>query len=91
MRKLLQQAIAQIDELPEEQQDAVARNLINVVSHAIAAEQDYKLNHKGSSPGSAGGQRKFDSSGGESRVPTDETSHREPPKRTKGSSIDGRI
>ena len=43
MRKLLQQAVAQIDELPEDQQDAVAINLMNLLNHAIAVEDDYKL------------------------------------------------
>ena len=43
MRKLLQQAVAQIDELPDDQQDAVAINLMNLLNHAIAAEDDYKL------------------------------------------------
>ena len=41
--KLLEQAIAQVRELPEEQQDAVAANLINLISDRLTEDEEREL------------------------------------------------
>ena len=41
--KLLEQAIAQVRELPEEQQDAVAANLIYVIDNALNCDDEPEL------------------------------------------------
>jgi hypothetical protein len=43
MTKLLEQAIAQVRELPEEQQDAVAANLIYVIDDRLTADEERDL------------------------------------------------
>ena len=43
MTKLLEQAIAQIRELPEDQQNAVAANLISVIDDALTADEEREL------------------------------------------------
>ena len=40
MTKLLEQAIAQVRELPEEQQDAVAANLINLIDDRLTEDEE---------------------------------------------------
>jgi hypothetical protein len=43
MTKLLEQAIAQIRELPEDQQDAVAANLINLMDETLTGDEEREL------------------------------------------------
>ena len=43
MTKLLEQAIAQVRELPEEQQDAVAANLINLIDDRLSEDEEREL------------------------------------------------
>jgi hypothetical protein len=43
MTKLLEQAIAQIRELPEDQQDAVAANLITLLDETLTADEEREL------------------------------------------------
>jgi len=43
MTKLLEQAIAQVRELPEEQQDAVAANLINLIDDRLTEDEEREL------------------------------------------------
>ena len=43
MTKLLEQAIVQVRELPEEQQDAVAANLINLIDDRLSEDEEREL------------------------------------------------
>ena len=43
MTKLLEQAIAQVRELPEDQQNAVAANLINLIDDRLTADEERDL------------------------------------------------
>ena len=43
MTKLFEQAIAQVCELPEDQQDAVATNLINLIEDRLTADEEREL------------------------------------------------
>jgi hypothetical protein len=43
MTKLLDQAIAQVRELPDEQQDAVAANLINLIDDRLSEDEERDL------------------------------------------------
>jgi hypothetical protein len=43
MTKLLEQAIAQTRELPEDQQDAVAANLMNAINDTFTADEEREL------------------------------------------------
>jgi len=43
MTKRLEQAIAQIRELPEEQQDAVAANLITLIDNRLSEDEEREL------------------------------------------------
>jgi hypothetical protein len=43
MTKLLDQAIAQIRELPDDQQDAVAANLIYLIDDTLTADEERQL------------------------------------------------
>jgi|HubBroStandDraft_4_1064222.scaffolds.fasta_scaffold836919_2 hypothetical protein len=55
MTKLLEQAVAQIRQLPEDQQDALAANLMNLIDDTLTADEQRELIESDQAYGRQGG------------------------------------